>query len=209
MTLYKILIVDDHELVRRGLRSILDQDPRFNLIGEATTGQEAIELVDHIKPDLILLDLLLPDMNGIEVCEQITKSHPEIAIIILTAFIDRHRVDACLRAGARGYLLKDAENLDLPAQLITALKGHHVLDPRATDLLTDYVRRQPVGTQVLTPREISILRLISEGCTNKEIGDQLNLSENTVKGHVKEILGKTNAKTRVQAVLIAKNKGIL
>lgn len=209
MTLHKVLIVDDHELVRRGLRSILDQDPRFNLVGEATTGLEAIQLVDKIQPDLILLDLLLPDMNGIEVCERIIKFHPDIAIIILTAFIDRNRVDACLRAGARGYLLKDAENLDLTTQLMIALKGHHVLDPRATDLLTDYVRRQPAGTQMLTSRENSILRLIAEGCTNKEIGDQLNLSENTVKGHVKEILGKTSAKTRIQAVLIAKQKGIM
>ncbi len=209
MKAYKILIVDDHELVRRGLKSILDQDSRFTLVGEATTGKDAIKLVDKVQPDLILLDLLLPDLTGIEVCEQIIKSHPDIAIIILTAFIDRSRVDACLRAGARGYLLKDAENLDLPSQLMTALKGHHVLDPRATDLLTEYVKHQPVGTKVLTSREISILRLIAEGYTNQEIGDQLNLSENTVKGHIKEILSKTSTKTRIQAVLLAKQKGIL
>lgn len=208
MKTYKILIVDDHELVRRGLRSILDQDSRFTLVGEAMTGSEAIELVEKVQPDLILLDLLLPDMNGIEVCKQIIKLHPDIAIIILTAYIDRDRVDACLRAGARGYLLKDAENLDLPGQLVTALKGHHIFDPRATDLLTEYVKHQPVGTQVLTNREISILRLVAEGYTNKEIGDELSLSENTVKGHIKDILGKTNAKTRIQAVLLAKQKGI-
>lgn len=205
----KTVVVDDHILVRKGIHSILDQDLRFTIVGEAASGLEAIQIIDDTNPDLVLLDLHLPDMNGVEVCEQIIKSHPEIVVMILTAFIDHDRVDAGLRAGARGYLLKDTENLNLPEQLITAIQGHHVLDPRAADVLTDFFLGQSPGPQVITVREISILRLVAEGLTNKEIGDQLHLSENTVKGHLKDILAKTGAKNRIQAVLISKERRIL
>ena len=205
----RTILVDDHSLVRRGLHSILDHDSRFLIVGEASHGVEAIQKIEQLLPDLVLLDLQLPDMSGVEVCEQVSKAYPQIVILILTAFIDHDRVDAGLRAGARGYLLKDAENLNLPEQLMTAIHGHHVLDPRAADVLTDFMCSQTPGPQVLTVREISILRLISEGLTNKEIGDQLHLSENTVKGHLKEILGKTGAKNRIQAVLICKERNIL
>lgn len=209
MLTIRTVIVDDHFLVRRGIHSILDQDSRFVIVAEASNGAEAIEVVERECPDLVLLDLQLPDMNGVEVCEKITRSHPQIAVLLLTAFIDHDRVDAGLRAGARGYLLKDAENLNLPEQLMTAIQGHHVLDPRVADVLTDFVRGQAPGAHVLTIREITILRLVAEGLTNKEIGNQLHLSENTVKGHIKEILAKTGAKNRIHAVLICKERNIL
>lgn len=205
----RIFIVDDHILVRRGIRSILEQDPRFVILGEASTGHEAMNQIRQIKPDLVLLDLQLPDMNGLEVCEQISHSFPNTIILILSAFIDHERVEAVLRAGARGYLLKDAENLNLPEQLITACCGHHVFDPRAADVLSDYVTNKAPDVHLMTAREISILKLTSEGLTNKEIGDQLHLSENTIKGHIKEILAKTGAKNRIQAVLICKERNIL
>jgi DNA-binding NarL/FixJ family response regulator len=206
---YKTVIVDDHLLVRQGIRSILDQDDRFSIEGEASTGAEALRIIEKVHPDLVLLDLMLPDISGIEVCELITKKSPQTIVLILTAFIDHDRVDAVLRAGARGYLLKDAENLNLTDQLITALQGHHVFDPRAADVLTDCLRRQTPGPEVLTIREISIVRLIAEGLTNNEIGNQLNLSENTVKGHLKDILAKTRAKNRIQAVLLCKERNII
>jgi two-component system, NarL family, response regulator DevR len=205
----RIFIVDDHVLVRRGIRSILEQDPHFQILGEAATGSEALNRIRNLKPDLVLLDLQLPDMNGLEVCGQISKAYPHIIILILSAFIDHERVEAGLRAGARGYLLKDAENLNLPEQLMTACSGHHVFDPRAADVLSDYVTNLAPEVQLLTTREISILKLTSEGFTNKEIGDQLHLSENTIKGHVKEILAKTGTKNRIQAVLICKERNLL
>ena len=196
-------------MVRRGIRSILEQDPRFLILGEAGTGSDALHDIRHLNPDLVLLDLQLPDMNGLEVCEQISKTYPHMIVLILSAFIDHERVEAGLRAGARGYLLKDAENLNLPEQLMTACCGHHVFDPRAADVLSDYVTNKAPDVQLLSSREISILKLTSEGLTNKEIGDQLHLSENTIKGHVKEILAKIGAKNRIQAVLICKGRNIL
>jgi len=205
----RIFIVDDHILVRRGIRSILEQDTRFVILGEASTGHEAMNQIRLIKPDLVLLDLQLPDMNGLDVCEQISRSFPNMIILILSAFIDHERVEAGLRAGARGYLLKDAENLNLPEQLITACCGHHVFDPRAADVLSDYVTNKASDVHLLTAREISILKLTSEGMTNKEIGNRLHLSENTIKGHIKEILAKTGAKNRIQAVLICKERNML
>lgn len=205
----RIFIVDDHILVRRGIRSILEPDNRFVILGEAASGSEALNQIRLLEPDVVLLDLQLPDMNGLEVCEQISHTYPNLVVLILSAFIDHERVEAGLRAGARGYLLKDAENLNLPDQLMTACCGHHVFDPRAADVLSDYVTNKAPDFNLLTSREISILKLTSEGLTNKEIGDQLHLSENTIKGHIKEILTKTGAKNRIQAVLICKERNLL
>lgn len=209
MNLVRVVLVDDHRIVRQGLRSILDPDPRFEVVGEASNGADALRVVAEQQPDVVLLDLKLPDMGGVELCQRLAKASPQAAILILTAFIDRNLVDACLRAGARGYLLKDAENLHLREQLLTVAQGHAALDPRAADVLTDYVRQGEPPPGVLTPREMEILRLISQGLTNKEIGGRLHLSENTVKGYVKDILAKMGAHNRIEAVFLAKERGLI
>jgi two-component system response regulator DevR len=205
----RVVIVDDHRIVRQGLRSILDPDPRFEVVGEAANGADALPIVAEQQPDVILLDLKLPDMGGVELCQRLIQAYPETAVLILTAFIDRNLVNACLQAGARGYLLKDAENLRLREQLLSAVEGHAALDPRAADVLTEYVRRQEQPSRMLSLREVEILRLIAHGLTNKEIGSQLHLSENTVKGYVKDILSKLSVHNRIEAVLLAKERGLI
>jgi DNA-binding NarL/FixJ family response regulator len=205
----RVVIVDDHRIVRQGLRSILDPDPRFEVVGEAANGTDALRIVTEQPPDVTLLDLKLPDMGGVELCQRIIQACPDTEVLILTAFIDRNLVNACLQAGARGYLLKDAENLRLREQLLSVVEGHAALDPRAADVLTEYVRYQEHPPRMLTLREVEVLRLITHGLTNKEIGSQLHLSENTVKGYVKDILSKLGAHNRIEAVLLAKERGLI
>ncbi len=205
----RVVVVDDHRIVRQGLRSILDPDPRFEVTGEAAGGADALQLVTEQKPDVVLLDLKLPDMSGIELCQRIVQACPETAVLILTAFIDRQLVNACLRAGARGYLLKDAENLRLGEHLQSVVQGHAALDPRAADVLADYVRGRGQPAEMLSLREMEILHLIAQGLSNKEIGSQLHLSENTVKGYVKGILVKLGVHSRIEAVLRARERGLL
>ena len=209
MSPLRVVLVDDHHIVRQGLRSILEPDSRFEVVGEAGNGADALRIVAEQQPDIVLLDLKLPDMGGVELCQRISEANPQTAVLILTAFIDRGLVDACLRAGARGYLLKDAENLHLQEQLLAVVQGHAALDPRAADVLTDYLLEHKPSPEVLSLRELEVLRLIAQGLTNKEIGAKLYISENTVKGHVKEILTKMNARNRIEAVLVAKERGLL
>jgi DNA-binding NarL/FixJ family response regulator len=205
----RVVLVDDHSIVRQGLRSILDPDPRFVVVGEAANGAEALRAVAEQQPDAVLLDLKLPDMSGAEVCQRIVETNPEVAVLILTAFIDEGLLDTCLRAGARGYLLKDSENLHLPDRLRAAVEGHTALDPRAAGIVTDYLRQQEPRPDALRLREIEILRLVAQGLTNKEIADKLCLSTNTIKGYMKEILAKMGARNRVEAVVLAKERGLI
>jgi two-component system response regulator DevR len=205
----RVLLVDDHRIVRQGLRSILDPDPEFQVIGEAGDGASALQSVSELKPDIVLLDLKLSDMDGVVLCQRIMELCPQTAVLVLTAFIDQTLVNACLRAGARGYLLKDAENLRLKEQLMAVARGYAALDPRAAGMLTDIVRRQHVGGDILSLRDLEVLRLIAQGLSNREISTQLYLSENTVKGYVKEIMTKMGVHSRVEAVLLAKERGIL
>ena len=205
----RIVLVDNHHIVRQGLRSVLDPDPRFEVVGEAASGAEALRVVTQQQPDVVLLDLKLGDMSGTDLCRPIIQASPRTAVLILAAFIDRNLVDACLRAGARGYLLKDAESLRLPEQILTVVEGHVALDPRAADVLTSYLHHYDPLPELLNGRELQVLRLIAQVLTNKEIGEQLHLSENTVKGYVKEIMAKLGVRNRVEAVLQAKERGLL
>lgn len=205
----RIVLVDNHHIVRQGLRSVLDPDPRFEVVGEAASGAEALRVVTEQQPDVVLLDLKLGDTSGVDLCRPIIQASPQTAVLVLTAFIDRNLVDACLRAGARGYLLKDAESLRLPEQILTVVEGYPALDPRAADVLTNYLHHYDLLPELLNMRELQVLRLIAQGLTNKEIGGQLHLSENTVKGYVKEIMAKLGVRNRVEAVLRAKERGLI
>ncbi len=205
----RLVLVDDHKVVRQGVRSILDADSRFEVVGEAGSGEDALRLVSELKPDAVILDLHLPDTGGAEICQRIVGRHPEVAVLILTAFIDRQLVDACLRAGARGYLLKDAENLHLVEQVLAAVHGQTALDPRAAGIVTDFLLQHKPPAEQLSPREMEVLRLVAHDLTNQEIGAQLNISENTVKQHVKNILAKLEARNRFDAILKARERNLL
>jgi len=204
-----LILIDDHRVVRQGLRFILDPDPRFDVLAEAGNGEDALQLLSELKPDVVILDLHLPDTNGAEICQQIIKLHPKVAVIILTAFIDRQLVDVCLRAGARGYLLKDAENLHLREQILAAVHGQTPLDPRAAGIVADILLQQKPSSEQLSHREMEVLQLVSHDLTNHEISTKLSISINTVKQHIKHILVKLDARNRVEAVLKARKRNIL
>jgi DNA-binding NarL/FixJ family response regulator len=205
----RLVLVDDHKVVRQGLRFILDPDPRFEVVGEAGSGEEALRLLSQQEADVVILDLHLPDALGAEICRRIVQLHPKVVVLILTAFVDRHLVDACLRAGARGYLLKDAENLHLEEHVLAAVHGQTPLDPRAAGIVADFLVQHKPPSEDLSLREIEVLQLISHDLTNQEIGARLCISENTVKQHVKSILAKLEARNRVEAVLKARERNLL
>ena len=205
----RVLLADDHSIVRQGLRSLLDPDPRFEVVGSVSNGEDVLRLVAELKPDVVLLDLQMPGMGGVEVCQEVKQASPDTAILILTAFFDQSLVDACLRAGARGYLLKDAEDLHIQERLLEIVQGHAVLDPRAADILADFLVRHDPQPDVLTAREMEVLWLMALGLSNKEIGARLHIAENTVKGHVKEILSKMQVRNRIEAIGQARERGLL
>ncbi len=204
MNAIRLVIVDNHWIVREGLKSVLESDPLFHVVGEASDGKEAIEILCREKPDVALVDIKLPDMSGIEICQKITLEGLPTAIVIFTAFLDWNLVRRCLDAGAKGYILKDARRLNLKERLLSAARGETVLDSRVVTLLTDHVRgRLPQEKPLLSARELEILQFIAQGLSNKEIGERLFLSQSSVKHYVGRILHKLDAKNRVEAILIA------
>ncbi|HDN80099.1 MAG: DNA-binding response regulator [Chloroflexi bacterium] len=207
----KVVIVDDHEIVRKGLRSILESDARFDVIGEAATGEEALKVISSTKPDVALVDIRMPGMSGVELCCRLSKTVPETAVIILTSYLENELVYECIRAGAKGYILKDIESLDLKRSILAVVQGEAVLDPKATSIVMEHLRKDEElgGLRPLSPKEMEILRLISQGLSNKEIAAKLFLSENTIKGYVQEILRKLGARNRIEAIMIALRRGLI
>jgi len=203
-----VLIVDDHRVVRQGIISFLEVQDDIEVKGEAADGQEAVRLAEELKPDVILMDLLMPGVNGIEAIRQIKSFNPQTRIIVLTSFIQNDKVFPAIKAGADGYLLKDAS----PAELITAIKavmeGKPALHPDIAQKLMYLIsdRKKADTVEKLTQRETEVLGLIAEGMSNNEIANRLVISVRTVKTHVHNILRKLGMTQRVQAALYAANK---
>lgn len=210
----KLLIVDDHEIVRKGLRAIFNLENGFEIVGEARDGVEAVKKTKDFMPDIVLMDLRLPEMDGIAAAQRIKSFAPQIQILALTSFDEDEEIIHAIKAGVSGYLLKDA----LPEDLIKAVyeihKGHSLLDPTVTRKLLnqlslvfqDYTDK---GGEKLSPREVEVLELIARGFSNKEIAAELWISEKTVKTHVSSILHKLKQPSRAQAVLYAYREGLL
>ncbi len=206
MGVIRILMVDDHRVVRQGVRSLLELEPDFRIVAEAGTGGEALELIGRLRPDIVLLDLKLPDMNGTEVCQRATGMYPDIAILMLTAISNGPEVLKCIDAGAKGYVLKDVDVYELARTIRAINRGESVLDPQVTQAVLDRARQQsggPVPGGALTEQEQEIIRLIAEGLTNKEIGERLFMSPSTVKFHISDIMQKLDVKRRAQVVFKA------
>lgn len=206
----RVVMIDDHEIVRNGLKHILDGDPEFAVVGEADDGPSGLAAVEATRPDVVLLDVRLPSLSGGEVCRLIAERVPETRILILSAFGDDHLVYQCLVAGAAGYVLKDIVHFDLKKSLKSVARGESVIDPRVAAAVVDRLRSpgdQP--SHNLSPHQFSVLQLMSQGFSNREIADRLFLSENTVKGYVQEVLRRLGAKNRVEAVMIASRRGWL
>ncbi len=199
-----LLIVDDHEVVRQGLVALLSRRPEFQVVAEAGTVADAIELARRFQPDLVVMDVRLPDGSGIEACREIRAERPETRVVILTSYPDEDAVLSAIVAGASGYLLKQVRARDLVAALETVGRGESLLDPAVTGRVLERVRRiatadQPDELAQLTAQEQKILLLVAEGKTNKEIAADVFLSDKTVKNYVSSILAKLNLERRAQA----------
>ncbi|WP_337098164.1 response regulator transcription factor [Paenibacillus sp. YIM B09110] len=221
----KLLLVDDHQIVLKGISFFLTMQPDFEIVGEAGNGQEAVERADKLQPDVILMDLNMPVMDGIEACGRITAQYPHIKVLVLTSYSDQSHVVPALQAGASGYILKDVEPEQLAEAIRSAHKGNIQLHPDIAGALLTQFKPQGQGHdeaegifmgdgqvtdfqpaerhESLTPREKEVLQLIAQGLSNKDIAQSLVVAEKTVKTHVSNILGKLQLSDRTQAALYA------
>ena len=209
----KVLIADDHAIVRAGLRALIHSDPAMDLAGEATGGFEAIELVESIRPDVLVLDLSMPDLDGISVTRQIKPRFPDLRILILTIHEDEGLLRAALKAGAGGYILKHAAEAELISAINTLLGGGLYVDPAMLPkLFSDEPPSQPAPlrpVEELTPRETDVLRLIVQGYTNRQMGEKLHISFRTVETHRANLSDKLGLKSRVELVRYAREHGLI
>jgi two-component system, NarL family, response regulator DevR len=209
-----LLIVDDHEMVREGLKSMLDTEKDFEIVGDASNAEQALALIEQLHPDVVLLDVRLPGVSGIEVCRSVSQRFPETAVIILTTFTDENLVASCIQAGARGFIIKDIERLDLKRSIRAVARGEAAIDSKAAVAVLAQLRRTPQTPseplpEPLSSQQLVILRLVAQGLSSREIAAQLYLSENTVKGYVQEILHRLGVKNRTEAVMVAVKQGWL
>ena len=205
----RILIVDDHSVVRQGLRMFLQIDQDLCIVGEASNGEEAVEEARKLNPDIVLMDLLMPGMDGIEANEIIRKELPDTEVIALTSVATDQMVIGAMRAGAIGYILKDTGGEDLRIAIKAAAAGQVLLSPQVAAHLISAFREQPVSPGTLTKRELEVLGCIANGESNKEIAARIFVSEETVKTHVSNILGKLGMTSRTQAALYAMRIGLV
>jgi two-component system, NarL family, response regulator DevR len=205
----RVFLLDDHEVVRRGVHDLLDAEPDLTVVGEAGTAEQALARVPALRPQVAVLDVRLPDGDGVSVCRELRSRMPELACLMLTSFDDEEALLDAIMAGASGYVLKQISGTDLVTAVRTVASGQSMLDPGATTRLMARLRgdaaaeQQPQALPELTDREREILALIGEGLTNREIGKRLYLAEKTVKNHISRLLAKLGVERRVQAAVIA------
>jgi two-component system response regulator NreC len=208
-----VLIADDHAIVRTGLRALLRAEPDLQLAGEATGGYEAIELVGKTHPDILILDLSMPDLDGIAVTRQLKPQYPDLRILILTVHEDEAMLREAIRAGASGYIVKRAAEAELIAAIETIRRGDLYVDPAMLRVLLMESKKsrteQPAGPDPLTPRETDVLTLIVQGYTNRQVGEELGISVRTVEGHRANLLEKLGLRTRVELVRYARDRGLI
>jgi DNA-binding NarL/FixJ family response regulator len=210
----RVFLLDDHEVVRRGVHDLLDAEPDIEVVGEAGTIDHALARGPALRPDVAILDVRLPDGDGITVCRELRSRMPELACLMLTSFDDDDALLDAIMAGAAGYVLKQIKGSDLIAAVRTVASGQSMLDPATTTRLMSSLRgddavQEPQDTVLasLTPREREILGLIGEGLTNRGIGQRLYLSEKTVKNHISRLLAKLGVERRIQAAVLATQAG--
>ena len=211
----RIGIIDDHEMVREGLRMMLQPEPDFEVVFERESADDIVELVDEFRPDVVLLDARLPGISGPEACRLLTASHPETAVLIVSTYSDEGLVDECIRAGAKGYLIKDIGRFSLKESIRAVHRGEGAVSPAVAGKVLDRLRAAPANETSTTPdpplsdSQCEILRLIAQGFSNREIAEKVHLSEHTVKSHVQEIFRKLQVRNRVEAALRATHEGWL
>jgi DNA-binding NarL/FixJ family response regulator len=202
----KVFLLDDHEVVRRGVASLLDTEPDIQVIGEASTAQQALARIPALRPDVAVLDVRLPDGNGVAVCREIRSQMPEVACLMLTSFADDDALFDAVMAGAAGFVLKQIHGTDLVGAVRTVASGQSLLDPRSTARMMARLRDQESRKDplaALSDQERRILELIGEGLTNRQIGERMYLAEKTVKNYVSNLLAKLDMQRRTQAAALA------
>ncbi|KOV69930.1 MULTISPECIES: response regulator [Streptomyces] len=205
----RVFLLDDHEVVRRGVRDLLDDEPDISVVGEAATAEQALVRVPALRPRVAVLDVRLPDGDGVSVCRELRSQLPDLACLMLTSFDDEEALLDSIMAGASGYVLKQIQGSDLVSAVRAVARGQSLLDPSATARLMARLRSgqepepEPDPLPGLTEREREILALIGEGLTNRQIGRRLYLAEKTVKNHISRLLAKLGVERRVQAAVIA------
>jgi len=200
----RLLLVDDHEVVRVGLRAVLSQHDHVTVIGESSTAADAVRDAARLKPDVILMDVRLPDGSGVDACREILAAHPHTRVTFLTSYADDDSVLAAVLAGAHGYVLKEIDSAALLRAVHAVAEGHSILDPSVTERALKWLREisagsAPPGTEPLSPQEERVLALVAEGQTNKEIAAALNLSDKTVKNYLANVFQKLRVTRRAQA----------
>jgi two-component system, NarL family, response regulator LiaR len=207
----RILIVDDHTVVREGLNALFSAEPEMEVVGMASNGREAVELARELNPDVILLDLVMPEMDGVQATRKIKENNPQARILVLTSFAEEHQVYSAIKAGAIGYLMKDTSSDQLIQAIQDTYFNRPALGPEIAKKLMQDIQsgeQQSMLENPLTPREIEILQQIAMGKTNQQIADDLVVSERTVRTHVTNILSKLGLTNRTQAVIYALKEGI-
>jgi two-component system, NarL family, response regulator DevR len=201
----RVFLLDDHEVVRRGVRELLEGDADMEVVGEASTAEEALGRIPATTPDVAVLDVRLPDGNGVEVCREIRSQHPEVRCIMLTSYADDDAVYAAIMAGASGYLLKQVRGTDLIEGVRRVARGDSLLDPAVTARVLERIRHREEEDEAvsLSKQEQAILELIAEGLTNRQIGERMFLAEKTVKNYVSNMLGKLGMSRRAEAAAYA------
>ena len=211
----RVLLADDHTLFRKGIRTILEQMEGVDVVAEAADGNEAITVARELVPDVILMDIKMPEVTGIEATKSILQANPHIGIVLVTMFDDPESVFSSMRAGVRGYVLKEAEPEELKRAIEAAYRGEVILCPKIAKKVLEHfgdepVRRQPgLRYEDLTQRELQVLQLAAEGSSNKQIASKLVISEKTVKNHIANIFSKLQVNDRTQAVLQALRQGLV
>jgi len=202
----RVFLLDDHEIVRRGVRELLEVEDDITVVGEASTAAEALARIPLSTPDVAIVDMRLPDGNGVEVCREVRSGNPEVQCVVLTSFADDEALFDSIMAGAAGYLLKQIKGNDLVDAIRRVASGQSLLDPSVTERVLERLRNGPVEDERLarlTAQERNILDLIAEGLTNRQIGERLFLAEKTVKNYVSNLLGKLGMERRTEAAVFA------
>jgi NarL family two-component system response regulator LiaR len=213
----RVLLVDDHAIVRDGIRSLLTTEPDIQVVGEADNGRDGVSMAERLQPDVILMDLVMPEVDGIEATRRIMASQPRARILVLTSFGAEEKVFPAIKAGAMGYLLKDSGSEDLVRAIHQVHRGESSLDPKIARKVLREMRAEPRPEPVpardhavepLTEREVEVLKLVAQGLSNEEIAQRLVIAERTVRTHVSNILGKLHLANRTQATLYALREGL-
>jgi DNA-binding NarL/FixJ family response regulator len=205
----RVLVVDDHPIVRQGLVGVLSDEDDLEVVGEAASGREAVAAAARLRPDVVLLDLEMDDVDGVEAIPQLRSVHPAIEVLVFTAYDTDERVLGAIRAGARGYLLKGASSDEIARAIRSIAAGGSYLEPRVAGKLLAEVTAPRRASPTLSEREREVLRLVADGLPTKQIASSLSISERTVKFHVNSIFHKLGADNRAQAVALAVQRGLL